>query len=176
MSVNYSASERDVINFNTYVFLEGKHNRKIIFYGRLLCLFTALLALLNFLLSDDKGISLASFIIEGFAAVFFPQLVLLLSKPVFKRQYKANAGLLNNQKITLYDDAIENIDSQITQIYKYTAVTKIVLYKNCYFIFVSEITALLIPSSSFADMNESETFFGILREKTGLSPVTANRR
>lgn len=104
--------------------------------------------------------------------IFYPQLTVLMSKPLWKRNYIENRELIINQRITLKDEGIENIDAQITEFVKYKAIGKILYNAGCFYVYIGTSRAWIIPLSSFMGQCDPNAFIGMLCNKTGLSVIS----
>jgi len=101
--------------------------------------------------------------------IIFPKFYARLIRNSVKkyiREGKSN-DFIGRQKLTLKDDCIEEISNTTTSRTKYSAVERIEYDKNCIYIYIGALKAILIPLSAFLDLEQKNKFMDFLKQKTG---------
>lgn len=169
MTIQYRTTPQNHIDFNLYVLSKGvkesptKPKTDWIMIG-----IFSLLLILDFsgLLSFGKIARVFSVICLSFLLIerLLKFLLLASVKSNVKRNYKDTLSTL-----TLIDDAIKCIEDQVEMhTFKYLLIEKVVLNKDCYYIFLGEKRAFLIPVQAFTDDIEKKAFIDMVLEKTGV--------
>lgn len=96
-------------------------------------------------------------------------------KKAIREAYKKNTPLLAKLSLTLDANTITQAGELQSTTSAYSTISKIVHYKDCFFIhqFEENRAAIIVPLSAFAEQSALDTFVGILQEKTGKVPERA---
>lgn len=170
MNINYQLTKQDYIEFNIYHMGYSNSLRKLVFVQRYIVSIIFLIA--PFIITKFIDIPLwywlSIFVIVYILwVIFYPK---HLRRSMGKRISRMvdegkNAGMFDNQSLTLSLDGIINIGSLDESKTKYEAVEKVAETNDYVFIYISSIKAYIIPIRAFVGLNQRNEFVNYLSSK-----------
>ncbi|PJZ53295.1 YcxB family protein [Leptospira adleri] len=162
MQITYELTLEDIINFNEYHFRNSKVSKRKRMIAKLIIPVWTLFVFwfLNRSQIDETSL-LLNIPIFLFAFVWF----FLFDRLYFWRlrsnvnkmlREKENKGMIGKQKITLTDDLLVFETSLSSAQFKLGSISELVETKDYLFLYVSSLSALIIPRSSFQNSDKEE--------------------
>ena len=172
MTIKYTVSEQDFINFNLFHFKHSRQNKIERFFATYGIGILALVGIAAFFHDNIAALVLG---------VGFVVLYVILFQRFFNRTIEREAkkiidtgrvdDFLGSQKTTLKDDHIEEVFRRSKSITKYSSVERIGYGYGCIFVYLGPVRAIIIPVvSAFSNDEQRDKFINILKEKTGKEP------
>ena len=173
MTIHYKVSEKDYVNFNKNYLKNSKLNKLLNIFYILIPILFFLTYGLDVLRSTTSEEMITNIIASILAVLIFIIVMLVFNKLIFpfiiKLSLKGGKNdFIGKQTLTLYDDFMEDGNSQMTSRINYTSVEKICYEYDCFFIYLGTIKAIIIPVASFSDTTQRDEFITIMKQKTGL--------
>lgn len=173
MTIEYQVTEQDYIHFNFYHCNHSKQAKQARWILRYV---TAALFVLAFLIlyQDRPSAYIVSIVMAGVWIALFPIYYDNHIKRTVKKMIREgkNNDFIGPQKLTLKEDGIEEASPYSTSLIQYSAVERIGCGYNCIFIYIGAVKAIIVSLSAFSDDGQRNEFIGILKEKTGIDPVS----
>lgn len=177
MTLKFNLSKEDYINYNLYYIKTSKQNRRVFITNKYL--FPIIWLIIAFVFSifipDSMLVNLITWLIGTVLwLTFWPKSYYRRSRNYITKQINDGntESLLGNKTITLNEETIdyssENEVLSSNASYKYSSVEKIGIDYNCIFIFVSSVSAIIIPLSAFENNEQKDNFLNIVSGKSGI--------
>jgi hypothetical protein len=80
-----------------------------------------------------------------------------------------NKGMLGRHEITIHDDNILEKNDSVSLEFRWTAIEKIVKTEKYIFVYVSSVSALLIPQRSFMNNTAYDEFYKLISSKKDMA-------
>jgi hypothetical protein len=80
-----------------------------------------------------------------------------------------NKGMLGRHEITIHDDNILEKNDSVSLEFRWTAIEKIVKTEKYIFVYVSSVSALLIPQRSFMNHTAYDEFYKLISSKKDMA-------
>ncbi|MCL2488637.1 MAG: YcxB family protein [Oscillospiraceae bacterium] len=184
MTIHYTVTERDYINFNLHHMNHSTINRILNILIILLPAFLVFRTLTeNPTEHDDSAEKIIFYVVLVLTMAFFSALFYLLIKysVVFFLKMQLKSGKKNDfiggHTLTLYEDVLEESNAAMSSRIAYSAIEKIHCDYNCYFIYIGAVKALVVPTSAFECREHHEAFLAQLWHKTGIqAKITRKNR
>ncbi|MBM9502458.1 YcxB family protein [Leptospira sp. 201903071] len=162
MQINYELALEDIINFNEYHFRHSKVSKKKRMIAKLVIPIWTLFVFLalNYATLDETSLFF-NIPIFLFAIVWF----FLFDRLYFWRlrnnvdkmlREKENKGMIGKQKITLTDDLLLFETLYTSAQFKPGSIGEVVETKDYFFLYVSSLSALIVPRSAFQNSEKEE--------------------
>ncbi|MBW0432163.1 hypothetical protein DLM76_00870 [Leptospira yasudae] len=168
MQIVYEITLDDIINFNDYHFRNSKLSRKKRFIVKLIIPIWTVLVFFVLNRNDISGISLLYNIPIFLFAVgwffFYDRLYFWRLRKNVARMLleKESKGMIGTHKITLTDDVLTFETSHSSSNFKLGSLTDVVETKEYLFLYVTSLSALIVPLSAFQN-SEKEEFLKRIR-------------
>jgi len=167
MTIRFSVTLDDYVNYNRYFYSKEKYGRKATLISRLVM--AAMLFLFYFFLPFNKEDVPPVLMIIILSAVSLIMILMPIKysygKTILGFAFKQQKPLLENVTVTLRDDGMENVNVAGTTLYNYATMKKIVRDKTAFYIFLSEAIAVIIPLSAFNGDESAAAHFYDFTEK-----------
>lgn len=164
MTVRFNQTVDDVLHLTWYYYRSNKA-LKVIF---IVLLAVMIFAITTKALSEDRtGLDYwiyLSAILVAVWAVFIPWSVRRrLNKPANKEH------ITGNRILVLHEDKLELQTPKTDSSMMWSSFTKLRKTKLCYYLFITEASAVIVPKRAFDDTKEMETFEQLVASYTGKS-------
>lgn len=167
MEINYELTKEDFIQFNMYHYKNSKVMKKsLIFMRYFLPIFFIVAAIVTFVLRQEIAISSIIFVIVGCLwFVLFPG---IMNKSIYKKvdQFFSegkNLSLLGKHSIVINEESIIEKSETSEVKHSWATVEKVAESETHIIIYVSAVSAYMIPIKAFNNDEEKSKFIDLVR-------------
>lgn len=173
MKIEYSLTRHDLIEFNYYHLLNSKSTVRTLKYLRIVPPISMLIIPFIIELIFKTEVFLAFFITFIISASFAVSWFVRFPKKHKKNMTKSlnnmldegkNSGVLGERTIELNDEGIHLTNPGIETSQKWDSVEKLCITDDYIYIYVSSLTALIVPTGVFRNTEEKEEFLDIVKK------------
>ncbi len=177
MTLKFNLLKEDYINYNLYFNKTSEQRRRSFIvnkYAFPVILLIIFVILSSFVLDSLLTNLIIWFIISVLWLMFWPKYYMKkISESITQEINQGNTeSLLGDKIVTLGEKTIdyssENKVCSSNASYKYSSIERIGIDYDCIFIFVSSISAIIIPFSAFQSSEQKDEFLNIISEKSGI--------
>jgi hypothetical protein len=167
MKIEYDITKDDFMSFNMHHLENSETTKKTLFKQRYIV--PIIYLVMPFILIRVTFVPLIFWLIPSVAAIilwitFYPRYFMSFTRRNIEKLLKEgnNQNLFGPVSVSLEDEGIREISNQGESKAKWSSIEKIEETKTHIYIYLSAISAAIIPLRAFSDINEKNEFLRIL--------------
>ncbi|WP_106769311.1 YcxB family protein [Paenibacillus faecalis] len=161
MELHFKISFEDIVELHKNIIANSNHHKKLRWM-----IFVVFTLYLMYIL---ESISVFSVIVTLVWLIFyssiFNYLALIATKRILKKQY--NALLIGEHKLNINEDGITRKTETTNTVFKWSQFVNVRQDSSNYYLYVSDLQALLVPKEAFLDKEAEQDFNRYLKNMTG---------
>ncbi|MGI6168561.1 MAG: YcxB family protein [Christensenellales bacterium] len=175
MSIEFTVTEQDFVNFNVYHYEHSKKMKRTVRRMQVVMAIALLIVFgySGYTLGDSKGIVFFAVGVVATAVwiAFVPRYARWNIRRTARKMLKRGGdnGFFGRHTVTLEDDGIREISASSSAYTEYSSVERIGYGYGNYYVYTGALQAFIIPVSAFSGAEQRQAFLNLLSEKTGVA-------